>query len=220
MTDTITLQYFSGKNVTVEIEEGIPRILNGTKLTNDWFRLLSGAPDNSEIIVRAIEEDDFYGVGILVKNTLYEYDSLRIIYKDDDDKLRMMIRNHTYMLKREFQNKGIGLRSLAIQASAASNLGISALTADAAGDATSCIFNGYHSWPRMGFDAKLTDADYESLPESLRHCLSILDVLQTEEGIEWWKQPARNREMVFDLDKSSRSWLVLKNYMDEKGCQL
>jgi hypothetical protein len=52
----------------------------------------------------------------------------------------------------------------------------------------------------MGFDADIPKDLAESLPESLSHCQTLLDLHVTGEGRSWWEQNGRDVDVTIDLD--------------------
>jgi hypothetical protein len=52
----------------------------------------------------------------------------------------------------------------------------------------------------MGFDADIPEDLVDSLPESLSHCKTLLDLHVTGEGRSWWEQNGRDVDVTIDLD--------------------
>jgi len=52
----------------------------------------------------------------------------------------------------------------------------------------------------MGFDADIPRDLVDSLPESLSHCQTLLDLHVTGEGRSWWEQNGRDVDVTIDLD--------------------
>lgn len=52
----------------------------------------------------------------------------------------------------------------------------------------------------MGFDADIPKDLVDSLPESLSHCQTLLDLHVTGEGRSWWEQNGRDVDVTIDLD--------------------
>ena len=52
----------------------------------------------------------------------------------------------------------------------------------------------------MGFDADIPKDLADSLPESLSHCQTLLDLHVTGEGRSWWEQNGRDVDVTIDLD--------------------
>lgn len=71
---------------------------------------------------------------------------------------------------------------------------------------------GYAFFPKLGFDASLTDAEMND-PE-FDGCRTIQDVRDKLPGV--WEARGSGRLMRFDLTPSSRSWMVLIKYCGEK----
>ena len=67
------------------------------------------------------------------------------------------------------------------------------------------VFNGYHSWARYGFNAKLwpeTKALLIGHP-TLEKCEEVLDIIDLDP--DWWKKNGDGCDMVFDLHPKGRS---------------
>ncbi len=82
--------------------------------------------------------------------------------------------------------------------------------------------NGYYTWPRFGYDAPLTEnyidlAVVRAVRAQFPDAKTLLDVMATPEGREWWKENggdiSPNR---FDCSSDdSRSMQVLRAYQEE-----
>lgn len=73
--------------------------------------------------------------------------------------------------------------------------------------------NGYYTWPRFGYDRKLNQYIRENLPKGLKGARTVLDVMRTPQGRDWWKRKGNEGEMSFDLRPGSRSRKVLTAYI-------
>lgn len=224
MPDSITAQYFSGKNChySKEILDGFE--LSGVRLEPDDWRRLAGAPDNSRIEARLIDERQDFGYvrGVLIttRNPMFVWPSQRILYRDADRDEMRVVRNDSFALKDPYQQLGIGLRSFAIEVTAAAEREFALITAEAAGSKTSATFKGWYAWARMGYDAKIPTDVYPRLPEQLRVHENILDLMETQDGRRAWWDCGHELEMTFNLEEHSRSRMVLRAYMQERGCEL
>lgn len=117
--------------------------------------------------------------------------------------------------------KGFGTRVFASQVKAAvESGGYRRIATHAAGDIEDTTFNGYYTWPRLGYDAPLRRAEIELLPANLQHSRTVLDIMATPEGRAWWKENGTGRDMVFDLAENSRSRRTLDAYLKEQDIQL
>jgi len=83
---------------------------------------------------------------------------------------------------------------------------------------------GYYVWGVLGFDQTLEKIyadqqfDYwKSLPrpdERFKNCRTLLDLLHSEGGKEWWKENRRPCTLEFDLRENSRSVQILEQYLN------
>lgn len=72
---------------------------------------------------------------------------------------------------------------------------------------------GYFFWPKMGFDAPLTESEREALPE-FGDCKTVLELCAINE--QWWCDNGAQRWMEFDLQAESPSWRKLLDYLRMK----
>jgi SPP1 gp7 family putative phage head morphogenesis protein len=128
----------------------------------------------------------------------------------------VMINNEFYIPK-EAQGKGYGTQFFSDQVENAQRVGIAEIRTSAARSGTE---NGYYTWPRLGYDAKLEDfRDYlqARLPAGFSWTQNISDLMATPEGRAYWKKWGTDAYLKFDLDPDSLSLKVLKAYKAEKA---
>jgi hypothetical protein len=81
-------------------------------------------------------------------------------------------------------------------------------------------FNGYYTWPRLGYDGKIPDRAWVRIPEALRSRMgdsrSVLDLFSLPGGKEAWKQYGCAIKVSFDLTPGSRSMRTLEAYQRER----
>lgn len=124
-----------------------------------------------------------------------------------------LIINESFFLKKDYQNQGIGVRSFAIEAREAQSQGFAKILTEAAGSKDS-FMNGYYTWIRLGFDAEVP---LDSLPLSLSHCRTLLELTSTDEGRRYWYDNGNTLTVEFDLLEGSASWRTLNTYLFEQG---
>lgn len=135
--------------------------------------------------------------------------------------------NHTYMLKEEFQGKGLGREMLREQVKTAQRLGIKEIRTDAARGTTPWHQSevgknlvGYYSWASLGYNAALTPdriaklranaaAAGVSVPANLGKVKDIHELFRTPGGRELWKAAGFSIDMTFDTRKGSVSNSIL-----------
>jgi hypothetical protein len=88
-------------------------------------------------------------------------------------------------------------------------------------------FNGYYTWPRLGYDQDFEDLEMQG-PTATRLVAEaqrlfpgadrVADLMTTKEGRDWWK--ANGTDLLvcrFDLREGSRSRQVLDTYLEERA---
>lgn len=210
--DPTTAKYFNGKVVLQGTQE---YELNGHVLDASGLAKLTGAPDGSILQTRFTDDDDFE---IEIENEILVDLMQRTIVSMGDD--IFLISNDIFVLNQAFRGEGIAVRSFAIEAREAQRLGISAIATKAAGKAGD-EFSGWFLWPRSGFQADLTEAEIAKLQlhdcVPLRTAATLHDLMQSKEGVQWWRENGSGRYMEFDLDPASTHWVILNAYLLEKG---
>lgn len=78
-------------------------------------------------------------------------------------------------------------------------------------------YNGYYTWPRLGFNAKIPARLRPQLPEALQGAQTLQDLYATPEGREWWRINGRSTRMSFELDPDSPSSRVHAAYLAERA---
>lgn len=119
-------------------------------------------------------------------------------------------------VKRQGAPPGIAAEMLWQQVVHAEELGIAEIRTDAAGDANSPYFNGYYTWPRLGYNATLETKERRALPAGLKGARTVRDLMATPDGRAWWKARGNGREMVFDLRPGAVSKEILAQYLIQK----
>lgn len=128
--------------------------------------------------------------------------------------------NHSYVLKEQFQGKGIGREMLREQVKTAQRLGIKEIRTHAAKSDVGNSLVGYYSWASLGYNAALTPdrmaklranaaAAGVSVPANLGKMKDIHDLLRTPGGRELWKAAGFSISMTFDTRKGSVSNSIL-----------
>lgn len=119
-------------------------------------------------------------------------------------------------LRVHVQGTGLGSAIFAGQVNAASHHGFSHIETMALGDPNKKdnAANGYYTWPLLGYDAEVPKHAQEKFP----HAESILDVMSSKQGREWWKANGKTLHGAkFDLTPGSRSMQVMQVYLEERA---
>jgi hypothetical protein len=102
----------------------------------------------------------------------------------------------------------------------ARKLGISCLKVSAA---KSERFNGYYTWARLGYtiDSPEDQADFEKLLRSYgRSENSMINLMQTSDGRNFWRNNGFWWQGIFDLSPNSENIQAFNNYLAETGIDL
>jgi hypothetical protein len=221
--DEISQQLFNAKS-KVDYENlsetrSASKALFKRELTDEEFVKLSGVPDGGRITISSSARAN--QITIRANHPLYADESERVIQKDGDGKL--FIKNELLVLDKAKTEiyKGLGTRIFATEVLQATKLGVDYIKVFAAGSARNPRFNGYYTWARLGYNAELSNAERDSLKATLnpelRKAKTLLDLMKTEEGQNWWKENGEGGLMRFDLKTNSRSRKQLRNYLNEKN---
>lgn len=215
--DQISARYFNQMGITLLLDAGVADEQFDLLNNLDMIARVAGAPDNSEIHVRR----GAAGVDSLVLNvsnaSVFQYPSEYILVNEGADTGLTLLIESIYV-RQELQGAGIGTRSVMVSLAEAAILGFRTVALLAAGSATKrTMFFGYHVWPSMGFDAPLPPMQKRRLPASLAWAERVSDLMQSEEGNQWWYDNGVPVVVEFDLEKDSVSWQLLHRYAKKKG---
>ncbi len=170
--------------------------IKGSRVTVDFV-------NKKEVQIR-VESQDFNGIRIFMKD------------KNGDPYC------YNHQLEVHDTGKGLGTRILANQVDALRELGFKKMECYAAGSLTDSAFNGYWTWPRLGYDGPLPKGIKFTLlnsgvPNSVAKATKVSDLLKTERGAEWWKENGTGFHATFDLKDGSHSMKVFKAYLKAKN---
>lgn len=124
------------------------------------------------------------------------------------------------------KGSGVGLKVFASQVERAIKSKFSYITCEAAGDRANPKYVGYYVWPRMGYDAKLSDDYIHAYEFEISEVIGrdpkerpvrLSDLMKTPAGREFWKNNGHSTIVNFDLSKGSLSRKVLSSYLKERG---
>lgn len=128
---------------------------------------------------------------------------------------------------------GIGLEMFGRQVENATLNGVSHIETDAAGqfvpgpdpNRSYASLNGYYTWPRFGYDAKVPAASYRRLPRDLKVRVdaaggNVRGLMSDDKGRKWW---LRHGQVLpgarFDLTPGSYSQRTLAAYIAERAAR-
>jgi uncharacterized protein (TIGR02996 family) len=173
------------------------------------------------------EKPDYHGIKVFVQHPLLDGGSLRWVSVDNKTGNKFV---YNSLLKYANPGQGIGAEMLARQVENAAKHGFSHIGLHAAGDAKSlrqdpASFNGFLTWPILGFDQSIEPSEYTQEPvfeDAVRRfgAKSIMDLFRTPEGRQFWADHGTDLEDAkFDLSEGSRSMTTLAKYLQEKKAQ-
>lgn len=190
------------------VQKRLKELFGTRKIDKNDLAELAGAFKGS--IVSFSMESNTLAISVRNSNVVGQ---LRYIMKD---RKGLFLKNE-YFAKSNSASSGIGAKMLAIQAKAAGRLGIDRIKTEAAGSKNSTTFNGYYTWPRLGYDGKISDNIKSKLPKDLKGSKTVQDLFKQKGGSQWWKENGSWTDMVFDTRKGSNSRKILSAYIKEKG---
>lgn len=203
--DELTMQYFNGRNISVMGQAAAAKF-PGMELDREVIPLLVGALDGSRIYAK----QKAGSLHFEARHALYDRPVTWQVSKDG-----ILHGIDLYLLPDA--PKGLGTRMMATSIFTAQAIGLKEIQIMAAGKPD----NGYYTWPRLGFDAPLTEADLRQLErDGFKKVKVVLDVMQTPKGRDWWRAHGTRREMTFPLDALGRSVQTLTQYLKERGIKL
>lgn len=177
------------------------------------YASLVGAPDDAQVNINLSKDEDRYTVQVTIRHS--SFTAVRSLGADDDGNL--FIKNVVFFMKAGQTGKGLGTEVFSNQVAWAKDMGFSYIKTDAA---RSPSMNGYYTWMRQGYDAPVAILAPELRASAQRdypQAQSVLDIMSTPEGREWWKENGDSVDgAIFDLTEGSRSWQTHKDYLQER----
>jgi GNAT superfamily N-acetyltransferase len=181
-----------------------------------------GAPDDAT--VKVYPDKGGYHLWVEVDHPAFNQTMKRRISHDGK---QAYIKNDLIDIKKSARGSGLGAEIFARQVEWAREHGIGYIECHAAkNDASgSPYFNGYYTWPRLGYDAYLDqEGDYEHPGDEAKAkeamakfgAETVQEVMATPEGRAWWKANGYGLTTAkFKLEPGSRSSAVHDAYLDE-----
>ena len=173
---------------------------------------LSGAPDGARVTLSGADTH----ITLTITHPLYDRPSVREIYYTSN---KTVIKNSILRIHPDAP-QGFGTHVLASQVRAARAAGVKELKLYAAGSPHDRAWNGFYSWPRMGFVGPLSDNVITFARRAgftLSDSATTADLMRQPGGSEWWKRSGTGGNMTFDLSDDSVSMQVHTDYLREKG---
>lgn len=128
-----------------------------------------------------------------------------------------MVQNEYIEIGKNKRGQGLGSRLFVNEVSNAIKAGLKVITGTAErGEG----FNGYYTWPRLGYDANVDEMDDEiqnKIHSEFPEAKTIQDLYKTKEGRDWWKANGSAIGVAFDLSDGSESRQILAAYIKERN---
>ena len=189
--------------------ERVARQLFGRALRRDEYAGLGGAPDDGLVRVGVTGARLWLEV---VDPRRFRYASAHLVCQGRFGPV--LASGGLRILDPRLRGKGIGLQMARRQLIASRRLGVRSILAHGGRGAGEI---GYYFGPRLGFDSPLPEQVARSLPSLLRPARSILDLMQSQSGRDWWREHGVELDLVFDLGRDSRCWSVFWRYLSTWG---
>lgn len=195
-----------------DVKKSIKEIF-GREVDDATIGALANAPDGAKVGVIAGRNEVEFNV---------EHDgvkSVRTLTKKPDG--RLVMHNDFFEIKKDSKYKGEGVKFFANQVQALREAGVSEIETHAAGHNGNPVFNGYYTWPRMGYDGTINSGVIADLPKNIQRKLgnsrSVQKLFSIPGGKEAWKEHGRDiYDATFDLRGDSHSMKVLNAYLEER----
>ena len=214
--DVLSIPHFNGRHrVTSEYTGNLDdatQIMFGRPMSLPEVAALSGAPDGARVTLSGADTH----ITLTITHPLYDRPSVREIYYTSN---KTVIKNSILRIHPDAP-QGFGTHVLASQVRAARAAGVKELKLYAAGSPHDRAWNGFYSWPRMGFVGPLSDNVITFARRAgftLSDSATTADLMRQPGGAEWWKRSGTGGNMTFDLSDDSVSMQVHTDYLREKG---
>jgi GNAT superfamily N-acetyltransferase len=184
-----------------------PKILE--KISPEKIAGLVGLQKDAKVKYRVLNDNynkitdqNEYHVTVEIDHKIYEaHRSLKFVV----DGTPTEIHNDFFAVKSEFQGMGIGTKILYDQVQGAKIYGIKKIETEAVrqdSEEPDVAMNGYYTWPKLGYDADLTEANLTNKQQVFAAGMKwkkLSDVMKTKEGRDWWKKEGDSLTVVFDI---------------------
>lgn len=211
-----TANMFTGAVSFAPMTEDTFVLGNKTFLSKEEVAQLSGAVDGSVLTITEWETAQYPAMLITkaVAEEVYAAPSRHVVRLNDEGDLSLVIDMQKLVL--EQQGKGISAFALRQQVRTAKMLGFKEFEAFAIGDINDPNHNGYYTWARLGFNAAIPTKLRNKLPENLKNAQELADLMETEQGRQWWYEYGSDIAVRFDLSDNSKSLKILRTYLWDK----
>jgi hypothetical protein len=191
----------------------------GRALSDQEVASLVGAQHGDLVTVTTI------GGGSALQLHLYQpdglYEAQRTVERDPTTG-QIALDNSAFQVRDTGQ--GLGTRVFIDQVRSAAALGVATiLTVGGKGNVTTDLgvmtnANGYYTWPRLGYTGSLMADFADKASQALGYRVTtVMDLMQTPEGRDYWRANGYQTDLYFDLRPDSPSRQILAAYAAAKG---
>ena len=179
----------------------------GYQFTDRVAAAMVGALDGSRVVVRVHPSGD-----VTIKVSSDDFLMYRRFMKENG---KIIVSNDDF--KAMSTGKGVGARVVGRQMEQLGALGIDRVELFAEGDKKNKDYNGYYTWPRLGYNAELTPYVKSKLPAPYNTVKDLHQLFAMPGGAEAWKEHGSSRDMSFNPSPNSMHRQYLQAYLDVKG---
>jgi hypothetical protein len=195
---------------------------------------IAGIPDGGQ--VRVVSNQSAYTHHITIHATgskeITDPKTGKKRLEDFKTERTLMIRNDgTKTIHNElFEGKGLGITMLGRQVENATKWGFTSIDTVAGGFGSGTTgkrtkegdYNGYYTWPRLGYDGRIPSEIVDRLPPAIRTNAEaagykLSGIMSTKGGRDWWMGHGTELKVKFDLTPGSYSQDTLNTYLKHRG---
>lgn len=195
------------------------KALFGRRLQEHEYADMVGAPQGSTVTFNWVSGNR---VNISVTHPDFDGAQERSIYRSRLGNGELICKNEQFKLRADAP-PGMGTAILERQVEGLRGLGVDKITLFAGGSPASAVYNGYYTWPRLGFNAPLPVAlelsDAARLPDEFASAKDLHALFAMPGGAAWWKQNGGAHAAEFLLDPGSVSSRALDRYIQAREQQ-
>ncbi|GAC1621636.1 MAG: hypothetical protein NVS4B11_14820 [Ktedonobacteraceae bacterium] len=217
LSNYVQMQIFSENEVQVLAQNIFNR-----NLTDGEFASLAGARSGDKVITspRYDKEDRLIELKMIRPVTIgRRKPNIGVISALSKEYNEPLLTIQLIHIPAELHKQGIGSDIIAIQVKAAQRMGIPQIAAYAHNKEyiSGRRYVGYYVFPRLGFDAQLSNLQKQQLPDTLTNKASIGEIMRDSTTREIWRTNGLPLEVTFDTSAESSSIQSLQDYFIRKG---
>lgn len=187
------------------------RSITGKDHPPEVLASLGSAPSGSTVKFEARGDS----VNISISNKEHGVEALRKLYRNEAGEL--ILSNEEIKISRT--GTGLGTVLFKQQIDQAAAIGVKRIETVAAGNKGG-KYNGYYTWPRLGYDGDLEPGHIQQLErgglKNARKYKKLSQLLKTDAGKRAWEQHGSGIRVSFDPKEGSKNRKVLDEYLARK----